>query len=66
MTIFKKSGINVSDFTIVAEGRGGERQEWGENGLIARSYSEEDEKYDSKQLKLLSNGIFSQVILGEP
>lgn len=54
----QKSGINVSDFTIVAEGRGGERQEWGENGLIARSYSEEDEKYDSKQLKLLSNGIF--------
>lgn len=54
----QKSGINVSDFTIVAEGRGGERQEWGENGLIARSYSEEDGKYDSKQLKLLSNGIF--------
>lgn len=54
----QKSGINVSDFTIVAEGRGGERQEWGENGLIARSYSAEDEKYDDKQLKLLSNGIF--------
>lgn len=54
----QKSGINVSDFTIVAEGRGGERQEWGENGLIARSYSKEDEKYDDRQLKLLSNGIF--------
>lgn len=54
----QKSGINVSDFTIVAEGRDGESQEWGENGLIARSYNKEDGKYDDRQLKLLSNGIF--------
>ena len=54
----QKSGINVSDFTIVAEGRDGESQEWGENGLIARSYDKEDGKYVDRQLKLLSNGIF--------
>lgn len=53
-----KSGVSVSDYKIVSHGMGGQYQEWGDGGLVAKSYDKEEGRYDDKQLKLLNNGIF--------
>lgn len=53
-----KSGVSVSDYKIVSQGMGGQYQEWGDGGLVAKSYDKDEGRYDDKQLKLLNNGIF--------